>query len=122
MNKIDRIKKAAFRRKYHVRKKSFGTPERPRLTVFRSNRQIYVQIIDDVAGLTLASASTQSKALKGQLQKTGNRKAAESVGEAIAKQATGVGIKCVCFDRNRYKYHGRVKALADAARKAGLVF
>jgi large subunit ribosomal protein L18 len=79
-------------------------------------------IIDDGAGLTLASASTKAGALKGQLQKTGNRKAAEAVGEAIAKQATGVGIKCVCFDRNRYKYHGRVKAFADGAREGGLKF
>jgi large subunit ribosomal protein L18 len=122
MEKTDGIKKATARRKYHVRKKAFGTADRPRLSVFRSNRHIYVQIIDDVAGLTLASASTKSKALKPQLTKTGNKKAAQTVGEAIAKQATGVGIKCVCFDRNRYKYHGRVKALADAARKAGLVF
>jgi large subunit ribosomal protein L18 len=122
MEKTDSIKKAIARRRYHVRKKAFGTADRPRLSVFRSNRHIYVQIIDDVAGLTLASASTKSKALKPQLTKTGNKKAAETVGEAIAKQATGVGIKCVCFDRNRYKYHGRVKALADAARKAGLVF
>jgi large subunit ribosomal protein L18 len=122
MEKTDGKKKAIARRRYHVRKKAFGTADRPRLSVFRSNRHIYVQIIDDVAGLTLASASTQSKALKPQLTKTGNKKAAQTVGEAIAKQATGVGIKCVCFDRNRYKYHGRVKALADAARKAGLVF
>lgn len=122
MMKKDRIKKAALRRKYHVRKKVFGSADRPRLTVFRSNKHIYVQIIDDAAGLTLASASTRSKLLKDSLQKTTNKKAAEAVGEAIAKQALGVGIKCVCFDRNCFKYHGRVKALADAARKAGLVF
>ena len=122
MERTDRIKKATVRRKYHVRKKAFGTADRPRLSVFRSNRHIYVQIIDDVAGLTLASASTRSKTLKGQLPKTGNKKAAEAIGEAIAKQATGVGIKCVCFDRNRYKYHGRVKALADGAREGGLKF
>jgi large subunit ribosomal protein L18 len=122
MERTDSIKKATARRKYHVRKKAFGTTDRPRLSVFRSNRNIYVQIIDDVAGLTLASASTRSKAFKGQMPKTGDKKAAEAVGEAIAKQATGVGIKCVCFDRSRYKYHGRVKALAEAARKAGLVF
>ena len=122
MKRKDKIEAATLRRKYHVRKKVFGTADRPRLSVFRSNRHIYVQIIDDVAGATLASAGTRSKALKGVLTKTGNKKAAESVGEIIAKQATGVGIKCVCFDRNRYKFHGRVKALADAARKAGLVF
>ncbi len=122
MMKTNSIKKAALRRKYHVRKKIFGTPDRPRLVVKRSNRHIYAQIIDDAAGLTLVSASTMSKTLRGQLQKTGNKKAAEIIGEAVAKQALGVGIKCVCFDRNRYKYHGRVKALADGARKAGLVF
>jgi large subunit ribosomal protein L18 len=115
-------KTAALRRKYHVRKRVLGTPERPRLSVFRSNRHIYAQIIDDVAGATLVSASTRVKSLQQQLPNSGNRKAAEIVGEAIAKQALGVGIKCVCFDRNRYKYHGRVKVLAEAARKAGLVF
>jgi large subunit ribosomal protein L18 len=118
----ERNKRAALRRKHHVRKKVFGSPERPRLSVFRSNKHIYVQIIDDAAGLTLASASTMSKVVKGLLQKTSNKKAAEIVGEAIAKQAIGVGIKCVCFDRGSFKYHGRVKALAEAARKAGLVF
>ena len=116
------IQRAALRRKFHVRKKLHGTPERPRLSVFRSSRHIYVQVIDDVAGLTLASASTKSKTLREKLAKTGNKKAAEIVGEAIAKEAIGVGIKCVCFDRGPYRYHGRVKSLADAARKAGLVF
>ena len=90
--------------------------------MFRSNKHIYAQIIDDTAGATLASASTRSKSLPSKLLIAGNIKAAQIVGEAIAKQALGVGIKCVCFDRNRYKFHGRVKALAEAARKAGLVF
>lgn len=120
--KTDKIKRAAHRRKYHVRKRVFGTLERPRLSVFRSNRHIYAQIIDDLAGATLVSTSTKAKGLRGQLSNAGNRKAAELVGEALAKQALGVGIKCVCFDRNRYKFHGRVRALAEAARKAGLVF
>jgi large subunit ribosomal protein L18 len=120
--RIDKIKKAALRRKYHVRKKVFGTPGRPRLSVFRSNRHIYAQIIDDVAGATLVAASTRAKCLREQLPTAADKKAAQVVGEAIAKQALGVGIKCVCFDRNRYKFHGRVKALAEAARKAGLVF
>ncbi len=120
--KIDNVKKAAIRRRHHVRKKVMGTPERPRLSVFRSNRHIYAQIIDDVGGATLVSASTREKTLHEQLPHGGNKKAAELVGEAIAKQALGVGIKCVCFDRNRYKFHGRTKVLADAARKAGLVF
>jgi len=116
------IKKAALRRKYHVRKKVFGTSDRPRLSVFRSNRHIYAQIIDDVGGATLVSASTRTKTLRDQLPNSGNKKAAQVVGEAVAKQALGVGIKCVCFNRNHYKFHGRVKALAEAARKAGLVF
>jgi len=120
--KAGKIQKAALRRKYHVRKKVFGTPERPRLSVFRSNRHIYTQIIDDTAGATLASASTRTKVHRDQLTNAGNIKAAEIVGEAIAKQALSVGIKCVCFDRNRYKFHGRVKALAASAKKAGLVF
>lgn len=119
---IDKLKKAVLRRKYHVRKKVFGTPERPRLSVFRSNRHIYAQIIDDVAGATLVSASTRTKGMRDQLPGTGNKKTAGLIGEAVAKQALGVGIKCVCFDRNRCKFHGRVKALAEAARKAGLVF
>lgn len=115
-------KSAAVRRKYHVRKKVSGTPDRPRLSVFRSNRHIYAQIIDDTAGATLASASTRAKAIREQVANGGGKKAAETIGETIAKQALGVGIKCVCFDRNRYKFHGRVKALAEAARKAGLAF
>jgi len=120
--RIDSIKKAAARRKYHVRKKVFGTAGRPRLSVFRSNKHMYAQIIDDAAGLTLASASTRNKSLKSQVSDGGSIKAAEVVGTEIAKQALGVGIKCVCFDRNRYKFHGRVKACAESARKNGLVF
>jgi len=120
--KTDKIKTARLRRKYHVRKKVFGTPDRPRLSVFRSNRHIYAQIIDDLTGATLVSASTRARGLRDQLSETSNKKAAEIVGQAVAKQALGVGIKCVCFDRNRYKYHGRVKALAEEARKAGLIF
>ena len=117
-----RIKKARIRRKHHVRKKIFGSAERPRLSVFRSSRHIYVQIVDDYAGVTLASASTRAKSLRAELEKGGNKAAAEIVGKEIAKQAMNVGIKCVKFDRNRYRYHGRVKALADAAREAGLAF
>ena len=119
---VNKIRKAARRRKYHIRKKIFGTAERPRLTVFRSSKHIYAQIIDDVAGATLASASTRARGLREQVPNGGNIKAAELVGESIAKQAIGVGINCVCFDRNGYKFHGRCKALADAARKNGLVF
>jgi len=124
MAMVDKAKKkSALRRKYHVRKKVFGTPDKPRLSVFRSNRHIYAQIIDDVVGATLVSASTKTKSLRDQQSGSGgNKKAAQVVGEAVAKQAFSVGIKCVCFDRNRYKFHGRTKALAEAARKAGLVF
>jgi large subunit ribosomal protein L18 len=120
--RIDKVKKTALRRRYHVRKKVSGTPDRPRLSVFRSNRHIYAQIVDDTAGATLASASTRTKGLRDQLPNAGDIRAAEVVGEAVAKQALGVGIKCVRFDRNRYRFHGRVRALAEAARKAGLVF
>ena len=120
--RIDKIKKAVRRRKYHVRKKVFGTAERPRLSIFRSNRNIYAQIIDDTAGATLVSASTATKGMREKYKGRCNKQAGQAVGETVAKQALGVGIKCVCFDRNRYKYHGRIKTLADAARKGGLVF
>jgi large subunit ribosomal protein L18 len=114
--------KAAKRRKYHIRKKVMGTSDRPRLAVFRSSRHIYAQIVDDAAGITLVACGTRQKGLRDHLDKAGNCKAAKAVGEALAKQAVGVGIRCVRFDRNRYRYHGRVKSLADAAREAGLVF
>ncbi|MEN8126911.1 MAG: 50S ribosomal protein L18 [Planctomycetota bacterium] len=116
----EKIKKARQRRNWRSRRKVFGTPDRPRLVVFRSDRHIYAQIVDDLAGVTLASASTRAKALRDGISNGGNRDAAKSIGAAIAKQAVDVGIKAVCFDRNGYKYHGRVKALADAAREAGL--
>jgi large subunit ribosomal protein L18 len=118
----DKIIKAELRRKYQVRKKVSGTRERPRLTVFRSNRHIYAQIIDDTAGVTLVSCGTKSPSLRDQVTKAGNKNAAKLVGEAIAKQALGVGIRCVCFDRNRYRYHGRIRSLAEGARQGGLVF
>jgi large subunit ribosomal protein L18 len=121
---IKKRNKSVARRKSHVRKKVSGTSERPRLSVFRSNRHLYAQIIDDTAGATLVSASTLAKLKSEGSKKVAacNIKAAEMIGEMVAKQALSVGIKCVCFDRNRYKFHGRVKHLADAARKAGLVF
>ncbi len=119
---IDGTKRAALRRKYGVRKKVFGSSDRPRLSIFRSNRHIYAQIMDDIAGATLVSASSRAKALRDQLPHGGDKKAAQIVGEVLAKQAMSVGIKCICFDRNRYKFHGRVEALAEAARKTGLVF
>jgi len=118
----ERIRKARIRRKFRTRKKISGTPERPRLSVFRSNRHIYAQIIDDYASATLASASTRARSLRRQVGRGDNKAAAEAVGKQIAKQAIAVGIKCVCFNRSRYSYHGRVKALAEAAREAGLAF
>ena len=105
-----------------VRKDLHGTPERPRLCVFRSNKNISVQIIDDVNGVTLAAASTLDKELKGQIEYGGNKEAAKKVGEAIAKRALEKGIETVAFDRGGFLYHGRVKELADGAREAGLKF
>ncbi|PLV60214.1 50S ribosomal protein L18 [Thermotoga sp. KOL6] len=111
-----------LRRHRRVRKKVFGTPERPRLCVFRSNKHIYAQIIDDTVGHTLVSASTLDPELREKLQKTWNVEAAKEVGLLIGKRALEKGIKKVVFDRGGYKYHGRVKALADGAREAGLEF
>ncbi|ODN30355.1 50S ribosomal protein L18 [Fervidobacterium thailandense] len=121
IKKEDRRKLRLMRHK-RIRKKIFGTPERPRLSVFRSEKHIYAQIIDDTKGITLAAASTTEKALREKLQKTWNIEAAKEVGKLIAERALAKGIKEVVFDRGGFKYHGRVKALADAAREAGLKF
>jgi large subunit ribosomal protein L18 len=110
------------RRKLRVRKKVQGTAERPRLTVYRSLRHIYVQVINDITGQTLASASTLSKELRGTLKTTGNTEAAHAVGELVAHKALERGIKQVVFDRNGFLYHGRIKTLAEAARQKGLEF
>lgn len=122
MNKQKANGKQRLRRRRHVRRRARGTAERPRLTVFRSNLHIYAQIIDDESGVTLAAASSQSKSLRESLKHGGNVPAAEKVGEAIAEAAKAKGIEQVMFDRGHYKYHGRIKALADAARKGGLQF
>lgn len=105
-----------------VRKNLSGTPERPRLCVFRSIKNISVQIIDDVSGKTLAAASTLDKDIKAQAAYGGNKAAAKLVGEAVAKRAIEKGIDTVAFDRGGFLYHGRVKELADGAREAGLKF
>ena len=112
------------RKKRHsrVRKKVSGTTEKPRLNVFRSLKHIYVQVIDDNTGMTLAAASTADKELKPAVKTGSNIEAARKVGAAIAKKAAGKGVKKVIFDRGGYIYHGRVKALADAAREGGLEF
>jgi large subunit ribosomal protein L18 len=109
-----------MRRKMRVRKKIFGTAERPRLSVFRSLKNIYAQLIDDVAGQTLTEASTVSKELRGSLKYGGNVAAAAQVGTLLGQRALAKGIKQATMDRNGYRFHGRVKAVAEAARKAGL--
>lgn len=105
-----------------VRKNLFGTPEKPRLSVFRSTNNIYAQLIDDLNRVTLAQASTLDKEIKGTLEHTGNKEAARKVGELVAKRAIDKGYKAVVFDRGGNIYHGRVKELADGAREAGLEF
>ena len=103
--------------KYRVRNKISGTPERPRMTVFRSNKQIYVQLVDDLSGKTLLAASSL-----GFTDKITKKEQAAKVGELVAQKALNAGITCVVFDRNGYLYHGRVKEVADAARNGGLKF
>lgn len=121
---INKVSKNAIRQRRHlrVRKKIVGTSERPRLNVFRSNANIYAQIIDDSEGKTLVSASTLDKAIADKVESSGNVEAAIEVGKLVAERALASGITNVVFDRGGYIYHGRVKALADAAREAGLVF
>jgi large subunit ribosomal protein L18 len=123
MAAIGRIKAMRrLRRHRRIRKQVVGTPARPRLAIFRSLNHIYAQVIDDVAGRTLCSASSDQGAVVAEGQSTGNKVAAEKVGAAVAARALEKGIKSVVFDRGGFIYHGRVKALADAARKAGLAF
>jgi large subunit ribosomal protein L18 len=110
------------RRQRRVRKKLVGTAERPRLCVFRSSKHIYAQVVNDLNGTTLASASTLDPDVKAQVTYGGNKAAASLVGKAVAERAKQAGIDKICFDRRSYKYHGRVQALADAAREAGLQF
>lgn len=109
-------------RQTRVRKKITGTPERPRLNVYRSLNNIYAQVIDDVNGKTLVSASTLDAELKGTLSNSGNKDAAKAVGTLVAKRALEAGVESVVFDRAGYIYHGRVKELSEAAREAGLKF
>jgi large subunit ribosomal protein L18 len=122
MNHAKKIGLQRRRRAFRVRKSVRGTTERPRLCVIRSLKHTYVQLIDDSQGKTLASASTVESALKGQVKFGGNKAAAEAIGRAIAERAIAAGIKQVCFDRGKVKYHGRVASLAESARKAGLSF
>jgi large subunit ribosomal protein L18 len=121
INKGDK-NKARLKRHLRVRKKIEGTTARPRLNIFRSSKHMYAQIIDDVSGVTLVAASTQDKELKSDVSNGGNVESARKVGELIAMRAKEQGVEKVVFDRGGYLYHGRVQALADAAREAGLEF
>lgn len=122
MSKIDSREQARARRKKRIRRAISGTTERPRLAVFRSLNHIYVQAIDDQKGVTVLSASSLDAEIRGKASKTGNKDAAKLVGEVVARKCKEKGIETVVFDRSGYVYHGRVKALAEAARNAGLKF
>jgi large subunit ribosomal protein L18 len=122
MKAIKKKRAALARRRLRSRRTLEGTPERPRLSVYRSLKHMYAQLVDDVSGRTLLTVSTLSGDVKGDLKGTGNIKAAAKVGAVLAAKAKEAGVKAVCFDRGGRKYHGRVKALAEAARKGGLKF
>ena len=107
---------------YRIRKHVSGTPERPRMVVFRSNKQIYVQVVDDLQGKTLVAAASNDKELAAQCKGKNGIEAAAIVGKAIAERALAAGITTISFDRGGYLFHGRVKSLADAAREGGLIF
>jgi large subunit ribosomal protein L18 len=111
-----------LRRQRHVRNRMSGTTQRPRLAVFRSSKHIYAQMINDETGTTLVAASTMEPDIKAQVKYGGNKAAAKVVGRVVAERAKQAGIDKICFDRRSYKYHGRVAALAQAAREAGLQF
>jgi large subunit ribosomal protein L18 len=123
-NQFKIVRERRLRRQRRVRKRLSGTPERPRLAVFRSSKHIYAQVINDVDGRTLAAASSLDPSLRPHLANGygGNKAAAAAVGRLVAERAKNAGIDKVCFDRRSYKYHGRVQALAEAAREAGLQF
>jgi large subunit ribosomal protein L18 len=122
MEHAKQLNRQRQRRTFRVRKHLRGTPERPRLTVCRTLRNITAQVVDDESGKTLASASSMDKALAKAVKYGGNKAAAEAIGKAIAERAVQAGVKKVRFDRGSCKYHGRVAALAEAARAAGLEF
>jgi len=122
MKDILRKQKRRLRRRIHVRKQVTGTADRPRLTVFRSHKNIYAQIIDDSAGRTLVAASSMEKSLQDGLTNRASKQAAKKIGTALAAKAIQKGVKKVVFDRNGYMFHGRIRELAEAARKAGLEF
>jgi large subunit ribosomal protein L18 len=119
---MDKKHELRRRRHYRLRRRVTGTPQRPRLAVFRSLKHIYAQIIDDAQGQTLAAASTMEGALKGNLKSGGDIEAAKAVGKLIAERGKEKGVSQVVFDRGGFAYHGRIAGLADAAREAGLDF
>jgi large subunit ribosomal protein L18 len=121
-DKNQRKQAQLMRRKWRVRASVAGTAQRPRLSVYRSSKHIYAQLIDDIAGTTMASASSAVADVRGELKNGGNIAAAKAVGKALAQRAVAAGINAAAFDRGGRRYHGRVKALADAAREAGLKF
>ncbi len=121
MSMTNRRTLARFKRKTRIRKKITGTSQRPRLSVFRSAKHMYAQIIDDAAGATLVTASSVEKGVKGQPKFESKRALATHIGKLVAERALDKGIKQVVFDRNGFLYHGRVKALSDGAREAGLI-
>jgi large subunit ribosomal protein L18 len=114
------VSKQRTRRRFRVRKRLKGTAERPRLSVKRTHKHLYCQLIDDDAGKTLLAASTLDKDLRGEIKNGGNKDAAVAVGKAVAAKAQAIGIKAICLDRGQYKYHGRVAQLADAVREVGI--
>ena len=118
LNKIERRRRIHYRIRKHVN----GTAERPRMVVFRSNKQIYVQVVDDLQGKTLVAAASNDKDLAAQCKGKSGIEAAAVVGKAIAERALAKGITTIAFDRGGYLFHGRVKSLADAAREGGLIF
>ena len=120
MNHEKAIRQQRIRRRFRVRKALRGTPERPRLSVHRTLKHIYCQVIDDTQGKTLLSASSTEKELRAQIKNGGNREAANRVGQAIAERARAAGIQTLCLDRGCFKYHGRVAAVADAVREGGV--
>ena len=119
---VSKRERSRARRHHRVRIRVFGTPDRPRLNVFRSNAHIYAQVIDDTTGRTLVSASTLDKEVKSKLKMGGNLQAAAAVGRLVAERALKANLSAVVFDRGGYRFHGRVRALAEASREKGLKF
>ena len=119
---VSKRERSRLRRHHRVRLRVYGTPDRPRLNVYRSNTHLYAQVIDDTTGKTLVSASTLDKEIKGKLKSGANMSAAAAVGRLVADRALKANLRSVVFDRGGYRFHGRIKALAEASREKGLKF